>query len=45
MIKKFNPNLCKAYKITNNNNVYTNEFLFDVFTKYELYKNETNFIF
>jgi protein-L-isoaspartate(D-aspartate) O-methyltransferase len=45
MIKKINPYLCKAYKITNNSNIYTNEFLFDVFTKYELYKNETNFIF
>jgi protein-L-isoaspartate(D-aspartate) O-methyltransferase len=45
MIKKINPNLCKAYKITNNNNIYTNEFLFDVFTKYELYKNETKFVF
>ena len=45
MIKKINPYLCKAYKITNNDNAYTNEFLFDVFTKYELFKNETKFIF
>ena len=45
MIKKINPNLCKAYKITNNSNIYKNEFLFDVFTKYELYKNETKFVF
>ena len=45
MIKKINPHLCKAYKITNNNNIYTNEFLFDVFTKYELYKNENKFVF
>ena len=45
MIKKINPHLCKAHKITNNSNIYTNEFLFDVFTKYELYKNETKFVF
>ena len=45
MIKKINSYLCKAYKITNNDNVYTCDFLFDVFTKYELYKNETKFVF
>ncbi len=45
MIKKINHYLCKAYKITNNDNTYTNEFLFDVFTKYELYENETKFVF
>ena len=45
MIKKINPHLCKAHKITNNSNIYKNEFLFDVFTKYELYKNETKFVF
>ena len=45
MIKKINPYLCKAYKITNNDNAYTSDFLFDVFTKYELYKNETKFVF
>jgi len=45
MIKKINSYLCKAYKIINNNNIYTNDFLFDVFTEYELYKNETKFVF
>jgi protein-L-isoaspartate(D-aspartate) O-methyltransferase len=45
MIKKINPFLCKAYKITNNDNAYTSDFLFDVFTKFELYKNETKFVF
>ena len=45
MIKKINPYLCKAYKITNNDNIYTNDLLFDVFTKYALYKNETKFVF
>ena len=44
-IKKINPYLCKAYKITNNDNTYPNNFLFDVFTKHELYKNETKFVF
>ena len=33
------------HKIINKDNSYTNEFLFDVFTKYELYKNETKFVF
>jgi len=45
MIKKINSYLCKAYKITNIDNTYTNEYLFDVFTKYELYKNDTKFVF
>jgi protein-L-isoaspartate O-methyltransferase len=45
MIEKINPYLCKAYKITNNDYTYTKDFLFDVFTKYELYKNETKFVF
>ena len=45
MIKKINSNLCKAYKITNNDNIYTNDFLFDVFTKYELFKHENKFVF
>ena len=45
MIKKINSYLCKAYKVINIDNTYTNEYLFDVFTKYELYKNETKFVF
>ncbi len=45
MIKKLNSFLCKAYKIINEDNYYSNEYLFDVFSKYELYKNETKFIF
>ena len=45
MIKKLNSFLCKAYKIINEDNSYSNEYLFDVFSKYELYKNETKFIF
>ena len=45
MIKKIDSYLCKAYKIINNDNSYTSEFLFDAFTKYELYKNESKFVF
>ena len=44
MIKKIDNYLCKAYRITKNNNNYTNEFLFDVFTKYELYRERAEFI-
>jgi len=44
MIKKIDNYLCKAYRITKNNNNYTNEFLFDVFTKYELYRKRAEFI-
>ena len=45
MIKRINHYLCKAYKIIKNNNDYNKDFLFDVFTRYELYKNEIEFIF
>lgn len=44
MIKKIDNYLCKGYRITKNNDNYTNEFLFDVFTKYELYKKRTEFV-
>ena len=45
MIKKTSDHLCKAYKITKIENNYSNEYLFDVFTKYELFKNNTEFVF
>ena len=45
MIQKANDHLCKAYKIIKIDNNYTKEYLFDVFTKYELFKNEDEFIF
>ena len=45
MIKKISNHLCKAFKIIRNNNNYTNEYLFDVFTKYLLYKNKSKFVF
>jgi len=45
-ILKQNDYLSKAYKITNFENNFSYEFLFDVFTKNELYKKiETRFIF
>ena len=45
MIKKTSNDLCKAYRITNDYNNYISEYLFDVFTKYELYEKETEFVF
>tara|TARA_Y100001970_G_C14039574_1_gene752959 strand:+ start:44 stop:706 length:663 start_codon:yes stop_codon:yes gene_type:complete len=46
IILKQNNNLSKAYKITNFKNNFSYEYLFDVFTKNELYKdNETRFNF
>ena len=45
MIEKTSDHLCKAYKIIKIDNNYTNEYLFDVFTKYELFKNDTEFVF
>ena len=45
MIKKITKDLGKAEKITMNNNNISNEFLFDVFSKYELYSEVEEFIF
>ena len=45
MIKKLNNNLCKAYKITRINNNYFDEFLFDIFCQYLLFKKKKDFIF
>ena len=45
MIKKFNNFLSKAYKITKNEDNYSKQFLFDVFTSYELLKKKDEFIF
>ena len=45
MIKKINFCFCKAFKITNNNNNFAKKFLFDVFTKYELYNDQNEFVF
>ena len=45
MIKKISNDLCKAIKIIRNNEDYTTEYLFDVFTKHELIKSKDKFVF
>ena len=45
MIKKININLSQAIIITNNNNNISQEYLFDVFSSCELYKEEKGFEF
>ena len=45
MIKKNSENLSKAIKITKNKNNFSREFLFDVFSSYELYKEKRGFEF
>ena len=45
MIQKVGNYLNQAYKIINNHNNYTKEYLFDVFTKYELYEESEGFVF
>jgi len=45
MIKKENDYLSKAIKITKNNNNLSNEYLFDVFSKYELVSEREEFKF
>jgi len=45
MIKKNSENLSKAIKITKNKNNFSREFLFDVFSTYELYKEKRGFEF
>lgn len=45
MIQKYNSYLSKAYKITKNNNLYSKDYLFDVFSTYELYKHKEKFVF
>tara|TARA_Y100000590_G_C15583230_1_gene963169 strand:+ start:193 stop:852 length:660 start_codon:yes stop_codon:yes gene_type:complete len=45
MIQKINQHLSKAYRIKKNNEDFSNEYLFDIFTKFELYKHEEGFIF
>ena len=44
-IKKINENLSKAYKIIKNDSSYSNEYLFDVMTKYQIQEKEKGFIF
>ena len=45
MIQKVASNLNHAYKIIKSHNNYTKEYLFDVFTKYELYEESEGFVF
>ena len=45
MIKKEGNNLSKAIKITKNKKKLYNEYLFDVFSKYELFKKKEGFKF
>ena len=45
MIEKNQDNLSKAMKITNKNNNFSKEFLFDVFSNYELYEEKEGFVF
>ena len=45
MIQKVGNYLNQAYKIIKNHNNYTKEYLFDVFTKYELYEESEGFVF
>jgi len=45
MIKRENENLSQAIKITKNINNLSSEYLFDVFSKYELYREKEEFQF
>ena len=45
MIEKNQDNLSKAIKITKNDNNFSKEFLFDVFSTYTLYKENEGFVF
>ena len=45
MIEKINDELSKAYKIIKNKKSMNKEYLFDVFTKYELFSSKKDFVF
>ena len=45
MIKKEKSNLNKAFKITKNKENFSKEYLFDVFSEYQLFENKKGFIF
>jgi protein-L-isoaspartate(D-aspartate) O-methyltransferase len=45
MIEKNHENLNKAIKFTRNANSFSKEFLFDVFSNYELYREKKGFVF
>ena len=45
MIRKINVNLCKAVSITKNKDNFSEEYLFDVFSEYELFEQQKGFEF
>ena len=45
MIQKVGNYLNHAYKIIKKHNSYSKEYLFDVFTNYELYEESEGFVF
>ena len=45
MIKKEKSNLNKAFKITKNKEKFSKEYLFDVFSEYQLFEDKEGFIF
>tara|TARA_B100000686_G_C16693881_1_gene919340 strand:+ start:27 stop:686 length:660 start_codon:yes stop_codon:yes gene_type:complete len=45
MVKRINNELSKAYRIVKNKFNFNEEYLFDVFTNFELFKHEEGFIF
>ena len=45
MIEKINEELSKGIKITNIDNKFNKEILFDIFSKFTLFKEKDEFIF
>ena len=45
MVKKIDQYLSQAHLITKKNDNYTDSYLFDIFTNYELYKHKGEFVF
>ena len=45
MIRKVNVNFCKAVSITKNKDSFSEDYLFDVFSEYELYEEQKGFEF
>ena len=45
IIRKINVNLCKAVSITKNKDSFSEDYLFDVFSEYELFKQQKVFKF
>ena len=45
MIEKDNNYVNQAVKIVNNDDKFSKQYLFDVFSKYQLYEEKENFVF